>query len=413
MPIMKKSPLSLRAHQGASLLFLAISGTAAQAASLPEWTLGGFGTAGLVHSSERQADYSANVINRGGAGRTDRWSGSVDSRLGAQLGVEFTPRWSAVLQVIAEHNLQNSWLPVVEWANLKYQATPELSLRLGRIALPIYLAGDYRKPGYALEWVRPPVEVYGSLPVSNSDGVDASYRWQAGATNNLTQVFYGHTSIETDDGGKRARGRQLAGLSNTTTYGALTIRASALTAELTVDLVRPLFDAFRQYGLRGGQIADRYDADHKRVAIANLGVSYDTGDWFLQAEGSRLNTRSFLGDKSSMYLGGGYRLGAWTPYATYAKVKANVPNRDAGIDSAQPGAAYLNGQLNALLQRISSQHTISTGVRWDFLPDRAVKLQYDRLRPTGASSGTLVNVQPGFRTAHPIHVVSIALDFVF
>lgn len=412
MPTMKKSLSLLHLCLGASLAF-AVDGATAQEAPLPAWTFGGFGTAGLVHSSERQADFSANVINPGGAGKTDRWSPSVDSRLGAQLAVDVTPQWSAVLQMVAERNLQDSWRPVVEWANVKYQATPELSLRLGRIVLPIYLAGDYRKAGYALEWVRPPAEVYGSLPVANSDGIDASYRWQAGAANNLTQVLYGHTSIKTDDTGKRARGRQLVGLSNTTTYGSFTVRASVLTAELTVDLARPLFDAFRQYGPKGAQIADRYDADHKRVAIANVGVSYDTGDWFVQAEGSRMNARSFLGDKTSMYVGGGYRFGAWTPYATYARVKANIPLQDAGLASGAPGASYLDGQLNRLLQTIAAQHSISTGVRWDFRPDRALKLQYDRLRPTGGSSGTLINVQPGFRSGHPVHVVSIALDFVF
>ena len=346
-------------------------------------------------------------------------SGLSASATALKVSVAITPRWSAVLQVISERNLQNSYRPVVEWANINYQATPELNLRLGRIALTIYLAGDYRKAGYALPWVRPPVEVYGSLPVANSDGIDASYRWQAGAANNLTQVFYGHTSVQTDDSGKRARARQLMGLSNTTTYGAFTVRASALTAELTVDLVRPLFDAFRQFGPQGAVIAERYDADHKRVGIANIGVSYDNGEWFVQAEGSRMNARSFLGDKSSMYASGGYRLGDWTPYATYGRVVANVPIHSDGLDAsrlpAQAGAsaAYLNAQLNGLLGRIAVQHSVSSGVRWDFLPDYALKLQYDRLRPTGGSSGTRINVQPGFRSGRPVHVVSFALDFVF
>lgn len=421
MMFMKKWPSLLLAFRGACLLLMVLASrsAAAQAEPMPVWTFGGFGTAGLVHSSERQADYSANVINPGEAGYTDRWSPSVDSRAGAQLGVALTPRWSAVLQVISERNLQNSYRPVVEWANINYQATPELNLRLGRIALPIYLAGDYRKAGYALPWVRPPVEVYGSLPVANSDGIDAGYRWQAGSANNLTQVFYGHTSVQTDDSGKRARARQLMGLSNTTTYGAFTVRASALTAELTVDLARPLFDAFRQFGPQGAVIAGRYDADHKRVGIANIGISYDNGEWFVQAEGSRMNARSFLGDKSSMYASGGYRIGNWTPYATYARVVANVPIHSDGLDAsrlppqAAAGAAYLNGQLNGLLGRIAAQHSVSAGVRWDFLPDYALKLQYDRLRPTGGSSGTLINVQPGFRPDHSVHVVSVALDFVF
>ena len=76
--------------------------------------------------------------------------------------------------LISEQRLDNTYRPRVEWANLKYQVTPELALRVGRIALPMFLTADYRKVGYAYPWVRPPVEGYGSLPISSSDGVDAT-----------------------------------------------------------------------------------------------------------------------------------------------------------------------------------------------------------------------------------------------
>jgi hypothetical protein len=69
--------------------------------------------------------------------------------------------------------------------------------------------------------------------------------------------------------------------------------------------------------------------------------------------------------------------------------------------------------LNGLLRTIAIQQTGSIGVRWDFMPNRAVKLQYDRVSPQDGSSGTLINVQPGFESGHPIHVLSAALDFVF
>ena len=388
-------------------------------AGFPVWTFGAYGSAGAAYSGERQADYTANVLNPGTAGYTHRVSPAVDSRIGAQLDVSIDPHWSATLQMVSERNLQNSYRPAVEWANIKYQMTPDFSVRLGRIALPIFLAGDYRKAGYALPWARPPVEVYGGLPVSSSDGIDASYRWSATGVSNVTQVFFGHAAVKIDDAGAYARARQTAGLSNTTTRGALTIRASAMTANLSVDLAKPLFDAFRQFGPQGAALADTYGLDHKRVLIGNLGVSYDPGNWFIMSEASRFNARSFLGDKSAYYATAGYRFGNFAPYASYAKVKSNGPTRDSGLNlaflppPAVPAAAYLNGQLNGLLSTIAIQHTVSTGVRWDFLPNRALKLQYDRLLPQGGSSGTLINVQPGFESGHPVHVLSAVLDFVF
>ena len=52
------------------------------ATTAPGWTFGGFGSVGMVHSSNDQADYTANVLKPGGAGYSRVWSPNVDSRLG-------------------------------------------------------------------------------------------------------------------------------------------------------------------------------------------------------------------------------------------------------------------------------------------------------------------------------------------
>jgi len=95
-------------------------------------TVGGFGTLGVVHSSDKQSDFTANALNPGTAGYSHNWSTAVDSRAGIQMGVNLDGEWSAVLQLVTERTLNNGYGPVVEWANVKYQATPDLSLRLGR-----------------------------------------------------------------------------------------------------------------------------------------------------------------------------------------------------------------------------------------------------------------------------------------
>ncbi|MBC7456039.1 MAG: hypothetical protein H7335_20545 [Massilia sp.] len=389
------------------------------AIGFPAWTFGAYGTFGAAYSSERHADYTASVLTPGEAGYTHRISPAVDSRIGAQLGVSFDSRWSAMVQIVSERNLLNSYRPAVGWANIKYQMTPDFSVRLGRISLPIFLAGDYHKAGYALAWVRAPVEVYGGLPVSISDGIDASLRWHALGINHVTQAFFGNANVKIDEHDGHVRGRHVTGLSNTATYGALSMRASALTADLSIDLAHPLFDAFRQFGPQGAALADTYDTVHKRSSIASLGLSYDPGNWFLLSEVSRLNTRSFLGAKSAAYATVGVRFGNFAPYLTVAKVKSDGPTRDPGLNlallppAAAPAAAYLNGQLNGLLSTIPIQQTVSAGVRWDFSPNRAFKVQYDRLLPQGGSSGTLINVQPGFASGHAVHVLSAVLDVVF
>lgn len=333
--------------------------------------------------------------------------------------MQLDARWSAVVQVVTERNLLHDFSPTVEWANVKYQATPDLAIRVGRIALPIFLTGDYRKASYALPWVRPPVEMYGVMPVTSSDGIDASYRWTAGGLNNVTQFSYGHNDVRTSDDSS-AQARRLTGLSNTTTAGALTVRASVLTTLATIGGADPLFDAFRAFGAPGAAIAARYGADDKRITVANIGVSYDPGDWFLMGELDNMNAHSFLGNKTAAYVSGGYRFGAFTPYAVYSLSHANVSIHPAGLALAGlpsrlvPAAATLNEVLDLLVAAGAPiQHSVTAGVRWDFMRDRSLKLQYDRVLPQGGSSGTLIDLQPGFRSGHPDNVVSAMLDFVF
>jgi hypothetical protein len=384
----------------------------------PRWTFGGFGTLGVAHSSDDQADFTANALNPGSAGYSHEWSAGVDSRLGTQVNVDLNSSWSAVLQLVAERTLRNGYAPVVEWANIQYRVTPDLSVRAGRIALPLFLAGDYRKAGYALPWVRPSVELYDTIPISNSDGIDASYRWRAGDANNVTQVFFGRTDLSLTPA-SRAKARALAGLSNTTTSGALTVRASVMTTELSVDIARELFDGLRQFGPQGVALAGRYDIDAKRAEVAAIGFSYDPGAWFAMGEIGRMNARSFLGDKTAAYLSAGYRHGDLTPYIGYSASRANTPTSVAGLDLAAlppqmaAAGAQLNAGLNLLLATIPEQRSISAGVRWDFAPNYALKLQYDRITPKQGSNGTFINVQPGFRSGQPIAVLSAALDFVF
>jgi hypothetical protein len=383
----------------------------------PVWKFSGFGTLGAVHASVRDADFSSTVLRGNGAGRSERWSPDVDSRLGAQLDLSLG-RWSAVLQVVSEQNLERNYRPRVEWANIKYQASPDLALRIGRIALPVFLAADYRKVGYTMPWVRPPVEVYGALPISSSDGIDATWRWGAGDTRHATQVFVGRTDTHLYED-RRLEAHGIAGLSHSVEHGPMSARLSVLSGHLTTGIGREVFSALRAFGPAGAALADRYAIEDKRVSMASAGISYDPGQWFLSAEAGHASTHSLLGETTTMYAGGGYRFSTLTPYLGFARVRAHGATRDPGLPlaglppRAQASAGMLNAALNIYLGTIPIQTTLSTGLRWDLATDAALKLQYDRVRPTDGSRGTLINTPSSFRSGQTVHVASVALDFVF
>lgn len=398
----------------ACLLACAHPGARAQA----KWTFGGFGTLAAVHSTEKHADYTASPIVPGQAGYSKEWAWDVDSRIGAQLGVQFDKRWSAVVQVVHEKGIDNSFRSRLEWANVKFQVTPELSLRAGRIGLPLFLAADYRKASYALPWLRPPVELYSLMPISTSDGIDASYRWNAAGFKHETQISVGRTSVRMNREFK-GESNNVAGITHNATAGALTLRATVARAMFEVDGAAPFFDAFRSFGPPGQALADRYDIAKRNVRVYGAGFNYDPGNWFLMGEIGRVDTRSMLGDQTAGYLSGGYRFGTVAPYFTYAHVDANMATRVDGLPTAglpPPAAALatvLNDELNRRLRRIAVQETASVGVRWDFAPNYAFKMQLDRVRPHRGSEGTLINVQPGYRPGRAYGVISAGVDFVF
>jgi hypothetical protein len=382
------------------------------------WSVSGFGTLGVTHANQRQADYTTSVLRKTGAGASHPWSADVDSRLGVQLDVNLDRRWSAVLQVVSEQRHDNSYRPRVEWANVKYQLTPDLALRVGRIALPMFLTADYRKVGYAYPWVRPPVEGYGSLPISTSDGIDATLHWDLGRVRNVSQAIYGHDDIDVAPP-LYAYGRGLVGISNTSDWGKLSVRVSMIRAEVTTNTGSRLFDALNAFGAPGQALTRRYAIDHKQASMINIGVDYDPGEWFVMAEAGRTRMRSLLGTTRNAYVSGGWRWRAFTPYAAWSRVRAQGSTAETGLslDGLAPALAAqaeaVNRGLNTLLASATQQTSIAAGVRWDLWTNVALKLQCDRVKPVAGSRGTLINPTPAFRSDRAFHVASVALDFVY
>jgi hypothetical protein len=413
-----------RFRQAAVLALTGLGAAIANAQEAPPvFSLRGFGTLGVVHSDDKRADYLVDAFHPDGPGYTHRWSYDADSRAGLQLTANLDARFSAVLQVVSEQRHDGTYTPTVEWANVKFQVTPDLSVRAGRVVLPVFALSDSRKVGYANTWVRPPVEVYSLVPVTHSDGFDASWRTAIGAATNTVQVTVGRSDSEFPDaaglGSGTAKARKLFAAVDTVEIGSLSLRAIYGQAHLTIDEYAPLSDALRQFGPQGAALADRYGVNDRRVGFVGVGATYDTGKWFVTGEWAVFDTSSVLGKKSAWYGSGGHRFGRFTPYATYARIQADSNTSDPGLTLAglPPALAaaggQLNGILNAQLGAIPQQSTVSVGVRWDFTSNAALKVQYDRVSLRGSSHGTFGNVQPDFPAGARVQLFSAAVDFVF
>ncbi|QNI02470.1 porin [Halomonas sp. SH5A2] len=390
----------------------------AQAGDTPSVSFDGFGTLGMVHSDENKATLAPNIFVPKGAGYKNEWSAEVDSRLGLQLTANLTLRWSSVLQVIVEQDYNGHFTPDIEWANVKFDMTPELSLRAGRVVLPSFMNSEYRKVGYAIPWVRPPQEVYRTVPVSNLDGIDAAYRFRFDDFTNTVQATYGQadkafTFADGTGGWSKGEARSRKGLTinNTLEHGGASFFAAYSQFRLSIDEFNPLFDIYRMFGPQGNAIANRYNLDDKRFEVLTLGASYDAGDWFLMGEWTQMESRSLITDTRSWYVTSGYRFGTITPYLTYSQQRTHNSPSNPGL--GQPGTEELDAFLQSSLESQPRQESVSLGVRWDFTRNMALKAQYDHMNLDSGSPGFLVNTQPDFEPGGTVNLFSLALDFVF
>jgi hypothetical protein len=337
------------------------------------FSLSGFGTLGVVHSSDDQADFGTNAMQPKGPGFTSSWRATPDSRLGVQLSAQFTDRLSVVLQAMSQYQSDGTYRPDLEWANIKYQFTPDYDIRVGRIALPTFMYSDSVNVGYSLPYVRIPMEIFAQLPVTHSDGIDSSYRFHVGDATDTVQAFAGRFDSSIPNGGLY-NVRDLYGIVDTFEYHALTLHLSYQTLRYTFS--------------DGALLVSK-----NPQAIATIGASYDPGKWFLSGEWMRAPDDAY-GLAYGWYVIGGRRFGSFTPY----------------IEHARASMAYA-GTLG--LPPLVNQGTNTLGLRWDFMRNVDLKVQLDHTELYGGINAIWINQQPGFRETGTVNILSLAADFVF
>jgi hypothetical protein len=212
--------------------------------------------------------------------------------------------------------------------------------------------------------------------ITNSDGVDASYKSHFGSVNNTVQVFYGKTRRDLYlASGYLARdvtAKQMKGINDTVEYGALTARVGLMRANIALPL--PGFTI------------------NSASEVINFGLSYDPGTWFIQSEISKTKLPNIYTDEKAFYVTAGYRINSYTPYAIYSQAKPDGGGNGAG--------------------RGDDMRTSSVGVRWDVMKNVDVKLQFDHINLGKNSVGYFTNVKPAL-AGSTVNLVGVVADFVF
>jgi hypothetical protein len=380
-------------------LALALGAGTASAATVD---VSGFGTAGVVFTDTEDAEFIRSSQARGADSNGDV---GVDSIAGIQATVHVTDKISGTTQILLRRLYGEGFELDSPLAFIKYQATKDFAVRVGRVSLPVFLVSDFRQVGFANTWIRPPIEVYGQVPLDNVDGLDVLYSGEAGPVSLTGQAFYGKTDIEL--AASDVSVKNFWGVNFSATMGPLTLRAGRVESKLTLDSTQAnaLLAGLRQAGFTA--LANELAPVEKDSAFTAFGALLDWNNLIVQAEVTDSKVGGFPPDTAGRYALVGYRVSKMTPYAIYAEREVESARTSTVVPRVGPLIPLAMG-VNALIAG-TEQNTTSLGLRWDAASSVAVKFQYDHVDPEGA--GLFGNVKAGFDG--PVNVFGVAVDVVF
>lgn len=371
--------MSIRLFKAALAAFLISSASVTQAIENIEFN--GFTTVGGTRSDSSVDSQNGNI--------SDDVGFDQDTRIGLQVSADINAQMSVTAQLLGTNREEDNFDTYFDWGYINYSLTEDTDIRGGKIKFPTFLVSDYIEVGYAYPWIRPPVEVYDSNPITAITGVDVLYRAGLGSLDLLVQPYFGTAndedalvpqevlpalgkapgSVEYEDfDAKNMAGINVA-LSNE--YG--TLRAGYLQTEVS---------------------ADSFNVDDEDVTFWSVGA---TADWRNIIVYSEYFDRDIDGDANlffpnqhGWYATLGYRIKRFLPHLTYAQVRGD--NADGSDPTEGVGL---------------EQDSITAGVRYELGTGADLKVEFQRVEPEGDSRGLFME------NVDDINIFSLAVDVIF
>lgn len=367
----------------------------------PSLTLQGFGTIGAARTSSNDAEFVRDLSQPRGARQS--WDARVDSLLGAQANWRINAQLEAVVQAVSRYRYDRSFAPEISWAYLKYEPSPNVSLRAGRLGTEFFMMADSRLVGYSFLTVRPPGDFFWSLPFYNIDGADAALTLPLGDHLLRGKLFYGisNGNIPLAANQWKLDGSVMMGASLDYQAGPWLFRASYAKLRFKHDL--PIDDVL-QANLSpplAAQAAAYLKTGNTRSHYYSLGVIYDSGPWQLQLMLNQTHQESLAFQSSGAgYVLAGYRIASVTPFLGYSWA------------SSESRENVLNPVVAAIMADAHvDQKTSILGARWDVARNIALKVQWDAIR--GEPTSIFPYRRESAAWSGKMDVFSLTMDFVF
>ncbi|NVK56944.1 MAG: hypothetical protein HWE26_15180 [Alteromonadaceae bacterium] len=291
-----------------------------------------------------------------------------------QAYADLTEGLSATVQIRARGN--DDWEPEFTWAYLSYEIDPSWRIQAGRQRIPFYLYSDYLDVSYAYHWISPPSEVY-KAPFDSIDGIATLHNFNVGDALVDMRLYYGQEDFDT--GTSSFEIDNIISAVASVNYGWWTFRTSYTQFEISGDFgLGQLVGAWENtpFPVVGSDLNLGEDDGN----LLEVGVLFDNQDWLFLAEYMPSAVeKSIVGDYTPWMISVGKRFGSTMFHATVGEDKVEAYNKnflqvprgvDAGLD------ALIGATQGVLDSNTYTRPFYSVGMRWDFHPSVALKVEY-------------------------------------
>lgn len=360
------------------LIYAAMPAAAAYADGI-KWDFDGFGTLAGIKTDEDIARYRLD-LRQGDGATSDDIDWGLQSKLGAQLTVDFGEQFSVTAQAVAQRRGQDDMDPELEWLYASYRPASWFDIRAGRLVMPELMMSDYRSVGYAQPTVTPPALVYIWASVSQFEGAQIYNRIPLGKGLLTLQTSAG----EADEDFWVATSPQV--------FGPDTFPP---TLNLKLEKLRA-FNVIYEWDdwlLRGVRIEQELTLSSSASppfpaldqTFKGFGVQYDNGQLLVMAESI---DRSDVA--TAQYILLGWRFDRWLPSVTFSQSEV----------------------IDGFAQTKRNYDSKTFALRYDITQNMAIKLQWEEVPYEYTNTFTQwLDVYPG--SGGDREVISFGLDFVF
>lgn len=337
-------------------------------------------------------------------GYSDNLSFKPESLFALQISSDLGEGLSATAQIMSRG--ENDYSTEFEWAYLSYEISDSTQINAGKLRIPFYRYSDFLDVGYAYNWARPPQTVY-NLVFSTFDGVSIVNNHTLGDWDSSIQAIYGSYdgSVNLLSNEDPAELNNMMGVNWTVSYDWLTARAVYMVAETSIsfdnnpDPDQILNKGISLVGAVFPEAADSLVVSEDNGSFFGLGLSVDYNNFLVDAEFTTVEVEdSIVATQEQYYVSVGYRFDTYTVYAiTEHREDKNDDNYSSQLPAALPLSADLTVYPQATYQALlasqeEERDAFTVGVRYNFHPAAALKVDYTSYDVKGVGESNLLSV---------------------